>query len=84
MDGVGGEEKKGKETRTSKQKARMALGVSSWRIRMHSSYAYVSVSTSLFSVAKRARALGEDKFTVGIGKELVVIHCGFITFIYRV
>jgi hypothetical protein len=43
--------------RTSEQKARMALCESSWRIRMHSSYACVSVRVSLFSTAKRARAL---------------------------
>ena len=43
--------------RTSEQKARMALCESSWRIRMHSSYACMSVRVSLFSTAKRARAL---------------------------
>lgn len=35
----------------------MAPGDSSWRIRMHSSYAWVSVRMSLFSVTKRVRAL---------------------------
>lgn len=45
------------EGRTSEQKARMALGDSSCRIRMHSSYAWTSVRMSLFSAAKRVRAL---------------------------
>jgi len=47
----------GGDGHTSEQKARMALGDFSSRIRMHSSYAWASVRMSLFSVAKRARAL---------------------------
>lgn len=62
----------------------MALGDCSWRIRVHSSYARASVRMSLFSVAKRARALDANLSFESVGMGRGIIRCGFVALVHRI